>query len=232
MRKNFFPLFCLLFLSFLAVDKIAAQDSSSNLSNSFEKQVLAEINLARQNPLEYAGFLREWREKYRGRELHLSGNLPIVTKEGAAAVDDAIVFLQSQKPLGAVNESNGLQAAALDHLRDLQRSGKTGHRGSDGSFPETRIERYGKWNGEISEIIKYGAKTPREVVIAAILDDGDAARPHRQDIFNENIKIAGVAFGSGGKYENVSVIVMSGNLIERTSVKNTQTATASNLIVF
>lgn len=231
MRKTFFLFFCLLFLSF-AADKSAAQDFPRGATNSFEKQVLAELNLARQNPLEYAGILSELRKNYRGRELRLAGNSPIVTAEGAAAVDDAIAFLQSQKPLGAVTESNGLHSAAQDHLRDLQTSGKTGHRGSDGSFPETRIELYGEWQGEISEIIKYGANTPREVVIAAIIDDGDAARPHRQDIFNENLKIAGVAFGRGGKYENLSVIVMSGNLIERASGKNNQTATASHSIAF
>lgn len=198
-------------------------------SLSFEAEVLAEINLARQKPLEYVKFLEEWKKNYNGMELRLPNRVAIVTKEGTKVVDEAIIFLKALKPLGSVGESKGLFSAAFDHLSDMQKSGKTGHQGSDGTFPDARVERYGAWDGGVSEIIKYGALTAREVVIAAILDDGVLDRGHRKDLFDGKFKIAGIASGAGGKYDKMCVIVMGVNFTEKNQAQKSLKPTAKRL---
>ena len=63
-------------------------------------QVLAEINLARTEPLKYAGFLRELRGRFHGKVYSMPGSKALVqTSEGTAAVDEAIHFLSHQQPL-------------------------------------------------------------------------------------------------------------------------------------
>ena len=79
--------------------------SAAPTALSFEAEVLAEINLARQKPLEYVKFLEEWKKNYSGMELRLPNRVAIVTKEGTKVVDEAIVFLKALKPLGSVGES-------------------------------------------------------------------------------------------------------------------------------
>lgn len=203
--------------------------SAAPTALSFEAEVLAEINLARQKPLEYVKFLEEWKKNYSGMELRLPNRVAIVTKEGTKVVDEAIVFLKALKPLGSVGESKGLFSAAFDHLSDMQKSGKTGHQGSDGNFADARVERYGAWDGGVSEIIKYGALTPREVVIGAILDDGVLDRGHRKDLFDGKFKIVGVASGAGVKYDKMCVIVMGVNFIEKNQAQKSSKPTAKRL---
>ena len=56
----------------------------------------------------------------------------------------------------ALKWSTVLAKAAREHCKDLGRSGKTGHIGSNGSTPQQRIENYGEWTGKVGENIAYG----------------------------------------------------------------------------
>ena len=61
--------------------------------------VIRELNLARQNPALYAKFVQELRSRLNGNVLVLPGHTRIRTKEGTAALDEAIRFLQNARPL-------------------------------------------------------------------------------------------------------------------------------------
>ena len=160
------------------------------------ERMLAETNLARTQPRKYASFLRELRGRFRGKMYLQPGSSALVrTREGVAAVDEAIRFLSRQPPLPPLSWSPGLAEAAAELVRDEGESGATGHAGSRSGGMQERIERHGRWEGEIGEVIGYGPTTARLMVMELIVDDGVPGRGHRKDIFTPAFRVAGAACG-------------------------------------
>ncbi len=187
-----------IFLSFMGVCSAHA---------SLESGVMNELNIARTQPRLYAGFLREYRRLYHGDYMILPGSeVRIATSEGTAAVDEAIRFLMKQRPVPPLEPSRGLAEAADDLVKDQSGTGDTGHYGRTSGSMSRRIERYGNWQGEIGEIIGYGFREPRMVVIQLIVDDGVRGRGHRRNIFNPAFRRAGVACGSHADYGTMCVV--------------------------
>lgn len=176
--------------------------------------VVREMNLARQNPALYASLIEELRANYNGRVLVLPGRGKIFTKEGLRAVDEAIRFLRSARPLPPLNFSRGISKGAADHCVD-QANGRLGHHGSDGSNPGQRMSRYGIWNATWGENLSYGRMGAREVVLALIIDDGLPGRKHRKNIFNPRFNHAGAAYGPHARYGSVCSIDFAGAYAER-----------------
>ena len=194
---------------------IAAEDSASAGSVS-ASAVIAEINRARENPALYATCLEELRFHYSGNFLVLSGHTKIHTKEGLRAVDEAIRFLRSTKPLQPLVLSPGMCKAAADHCAD-QAGGGFGHGGSGWSNPARRMNRYGVWSASWGENISYGKATARDIVLQLIIDDGLSSRKHRKNIFNPNFNFAGAAYGAHARYGSVCNIDFAGAYVERDS---------------
>ena len=163
--------------------------------STYEKQLFDEINYARANPEEYLKALELFRKNYRGKEIHYPEGGVLVTNEGVAALDDAIAFVKKLKPLPPLDLRSGMVKAAKAHVDDLVSSGKSGHRGSDGSQPGQRLDRFGRWNEAYGENIVYESRTPRYDVIGMIIDDGTANRGHRENLFAEDFRVVGVASG-------------------------------------
>ncbi|MBT0653424.1 CAP domain-containing protein [Geomobilimonas luticola] len=179
-------------------------------------QVLAEINLARTNPKAYAGFLREFRTQFRGKDYRQPGSpILIRTTEGAGAVDEAIRVLSRQKPLQPLSWSRGLAAAAAELVEDEGESGMTGHVGHTSGSPLERIERHGTWQGLIGESIGYGPDKARAMVMQLIIDDGVPDRGHRKSIFTPAYRTAGVACGPHPRYGNMCAIDFAAGFRER-----------------
>jgi uncharacterized protein YkwD len=174
-----------------------AADKNDDASSG--RAVIREMNLARQNPTLYATFVQELRGHMNGNLLLFPGRTRIRTKEGTAAVDEAIRFLQSAQPLPPLAISPGMSRAAADHCAD-QANGGFGHEGRDRSHAGQRIARYGSFSGGWGENISYGKSTARDVVIALIIDDGLPGRKHRKNIFNPNYNFAGAAFGPHARF--------------------------------
>ena len=114
-----------------------------------------------------------------GNVLVLPGRTRLRTKEGIAALDEAIRFLQNAQPLPALTLSRGMSRAAADHCAD-QAEGAFGHEGKDRSHAGQRIARYGNFSGSWGENISYGKSSARDVVLALIIDDGLPARKHER----------------------------------------------------
>jgi uncharacterized protein YkwD len=189
----------------------AAEKESDSASDG---AVIREMNLARQNPARYASFLQELRTRMNGNALVLPGGTRIRTKEGTAAVDEAIRFLQSASPLPALAVSRGMSRAAADHCAD-QAGGGFGHEGRDRSHAGQRIARYGTCMGGWAENISYGKSSARDVVLALIIDDGLPARKHRKNIFNPNYNVAGAAFGRHARFGTMCSMDFAGGYAER-----------------
>jgi uncharacterized protein YkwD len=190
----------------------AAADAGERATDvsRLERDVLTEINYARQHPREYAETLREYRRYFDGRVLFLPGDRNgVVTNEGPDAVDEAIEFLERQAPLPALTRGEMLVLAAQDHADDQGMSGASGHVSRDGLTPGDRVRRRG---GDIyvGEGIWYGSGGPADVVRSLIVDDGVRSRGHRALLFQADFRYAGVGCGAHRRFGNICVVDMSG----------------------
>ena len=179
-----------------------------------EKAIVGEINLARTNPKGYASFLEEWKRYYDRKLLKIPGERIIMTEEGVTAVNEAINFIRSLSRVPRLSPSKGMSLATKDHVKDQESSGSTGHRGSDGSQPWDRVNRYGTWEKSIAENISYGSDKARNMVIGLIVDDGVPSRGHRKNIFNPDFRVIGVACSPHPTYRTVCVITFAGGYKE------------------
>jgi uncharacterized protein YkwD len=185
-----------------------------------EQEIINEMNLARTEPQKYAAFVVEFKNYYKGNQLTYPGSkTAIVTAEGIPAVDEAINFLKTATRLPPMTVNRGPYLAAKDHARDLALKGITGHRGSDGSSPNARLDRYGKWEGVVGENIVYEVRTAREIVIGLIIDDGTQNRGHRRNIFDPNHRVTGVSVSDSSPNGAKCVITYAGGYSDNASAQ-------------
>jgi uncharacterized protein YkwD len=211
MRLSFLSILSLLLL---VVQPALSSEKSSDAGDTSARAVIREMNLARQNPALYATFVQELRGRMAGNVLVLPGHTRIRTKEGTAALDEAIQFLRTAQPQAPLTLSPGMCRAAADHCAD-QAAGGFGHEGRDRSHAGDRIARYGTFTGGWGENISYGKSSARDVVLALIIDDGLPARKHRKNIFNSSFNFAGAAFGRHARFGTVCSMDFAGGYAER-----------------
>lgn len=159
----------------------------------------------RADPRGYVAVLRAYRDQFRGDVVERPGRISIQTREGVAAVDEAIDFLMAQEPMPPLEPDAILGLAAADHARDQGPAGFTGHHGSDGWDFATRVTRRG---GEPygGENISYGYDTAREVMIQLLVDDNVPDRGHRVNLFRPGYVRAGVGCGPHRVFSYMCVI--------------------------
>jgi uncharacterized protein YkwD len=205
--------FCSAILVMLSAFPVLASEEKED-GGASGAAVVREMNLARQNPALYATFVQELRSRMNGNVIALPGGAKIRAKEGTAAVDEAIRFLQSAQPVAPLTVSRGISRAAADHCAD-QADGGFGHAGRDRSHGNHRMARYGTLIGGWAENISYGKSSARAVVLALIIDDGLPARKHRKNIFNPNYRTAGAAFGRHARFGTMCSMDFAGGYAER-----------------
>lgn len=218
-RTLLFPLVALVcLLSLLSTVASSSDQPSASLGflSSAESEMLIEMNLARTQPQQYAAYVEEFKKYYQGQRLLLPGSKrAISTFDGVGAVDEAINYLRAAKPVPALEAAEPAFLAAKDHGVDLTTNGIMGHVGSDGTRPNERVDRYGKWLGSIGEAIVYKADTARHNVIGLIIDDGNAARGHRNDLFNPDYHFTGLSLSERSANGQVCVIVYTGGFSKK-----------------
>jgi uncharacterized protein YkwD len=181
-----------------------------------EAAVLAEINAARADPAAYGQALRRFRAYYDGGVVKQPGDpIGVMTNEGVAAIDEAIAFLEQQKPLPPLELHPGLARSAAAHVADQGPGGRVGHLGSDGSTASQRMRAKGVWAGYSAENISFGFDQAEAVVRQLIIDDGVAGRGHRKAIFDAGLSKAGVGCGPHRLYNYMCVIDFAGAVVVR-----------------
>lgn len=206
--------------------QIKSMKPGERLSPS-ERELLDEMNFARTRPAEYAAHLEKLKPYYSGNLFTQPGRQAVTTQEGWRAVDEAIRFLRALKPLQPFAVSDGMCSGAGELVRDQARSGTTGHKGSDGSFCEQRVTRYGSWVSPIGENLSYGNYSARERVIQLLIDDGFANRGHRKRLLDPGYKVAGVSCGTHPSEGGLCVITIAGGFNDKAAAGNTKAPTTA-----
>jgi hypothetical protein len=175
----------------------------------FEEGVFDELNRFRSDPAGYADLLRDYRPRFDGKLLISDDDseIDIMTREGVAAVDEAIRDLRHEKPLVELEWSDALARAAADHVAVQSRSGAVGHY-TRGSGPGERMKARGG-GPYVNEVITYGHHTPEGVVDQLLIDDGVPDRGHRFSLLRTTHRYAGVACGNHPVHRTMCVIMMS-----------------------
>jgi uncharacterized protein YkwD len=206
------------FATFTAFQSTYSQTNKSSGSGAAltdsERDLLNEINQARANPQLYASYLEKLKPQFSGKQYTPVGKDPLTTEEGWNAVDEAIRFLKSLKPLPPLMASDGLSLAALTHVKDQGNTGNTGHRGGKGSMIEERVKPYGRWQGAIGENICYGNDSARERLLTWLIDDGVPSRGHRRRLLGTEYQVAGISCGSHPQYSAMCVLTLAGGFSE------------------
>ena len=193
---------------------------------ALEQELIAEINLARTRPAEYAAYLEAMRPMFAGKEYRRPGKPALLTEEGAVPLEEAVKFLRATRPLLPLSVATGMCSGARALVTEQGTSGATGHKGADGSFCEQRTERFGAWREPIGENLTYGDDSARERVLTLLIDDGVANRGHRQRILNPAYKVVGVACGDH-KLGSMCVITFAGGFTDKPAAR-AQSAPARN----
>jgi uncharacterized protein YkwD len=194
-----------------------AQPTASACCTALERGVLDELNRARTSPERFAAELEARLPHFRGNIYRRPGaEVGVRTVEGASAVREAVRVLRATKRLAPLRLSRGMSAGAADHVRDQGPRGGMGHTGRDNSAPGSRVNRYGRWFGVISENIQYGrAASAHEVIADLFIDDGVSGRGHRRNALDADVRVAGVSCGPHATYGQMCVIVHAGDYAER-----------------
>ena len=169
-----------------------------------EKEVVRQLNDLRTNPGQWAGHVRKL--KGRGLVLDQQGMQRIDGEEAATAAEDATLFLERRKPLPPFRVSKGFCLTARDLLNDHGPKGLTGHRGSDGSSFFDRILRHGQWEGKAGENLVYGYKDADRLLIGLLTEGGSEGLEQRNNVFNKDFNLIGVACGKHNVYRTMCVI--------------------------
>jgi uncharacterized protein YkwD len=153
--------------------------------------------------------------RFDSKVLERPGRSYLRTEEGAAAVREAIATLKARRPVAPLRWSEGLTAAAADHVRDQGPIGGLEHQGTDNSDPARRASRYGRWIQGVAENIAYGENPAQAVVIQLLVDDGVPDRGHRDNILDPAWGVAGVACGPHRRYQQMCVMDYAAEYVER-----------------
>ena len=184
-------------------------------ATAFERAVVQEMNDARVRPKAYAKQLRELRDCFEGRLWKRPGRVALRTREGVAALDEAVSFLETVTPVRPLRFNEGLARAARLHAWDIGPRGRIAHTSADGSRLSDRLNRLGAWRGLIAENISTLEEDARNVVIQLLVDDGVPGRGHRRNIFNPDLRQAGVGSAPHRDYKVVTVIDFADGFVER-----------------
>lgn len=151
-----------------------------------EKSVICLCNLARLNGTLFANtYLRDY-----------------VAEKSIKSdyVQTLISDLQKVRDLPMLIPDLGLCTAAANHASDIGRTGRTGHKSSDGRDLIKRFEKYFA-NGTVSENCSYGKAAPLDIVMQLLIDDGVESLGHRTVMLSKQYGAVGVSIAKHSVFQ-------------------------------
>jgi len=118
-------------------------------------------------------------------------------KEGSAIFDETIQYLLNIGQMEPLELCDGLSESANELLSILiiQEGVDMSDFNLDIYDLEHRLDHFGVYFGEFSELIDYGSFDPEFVVVNFLLSDGDETRNDRHTIMNPLMKYCGITSG-------------------------------------
>lgn len=188
-----------------------------------EREFVVELNKFRSNPSSFVAILESLIPHYKEKLLYRPGEIPLVTSEGIAALNEAIESIKDlTEPLPALEVSEHLNNAARAHCNDIGFKGISSHEGTDGSSVMDRIERFCEWGGCILENLDFGSRTGLSSLVSLIVDDGIPSRGHRLNLLNKDARYIGVAAGFHREYQTCVVSDYSGSIRDKNKPYHTE----------
>ncbi|WP_299577180.1 CAP domain-containing protein [uncultured Sunxiuqinia sp.] len=162
--------------------------------DTYEKAIVLELNKVRNNPARYAAdYLEPLKAAYNNKVLTFPGEAPLQTREGVAALEEAIQALKTAAPVPPLEPSRSLTSAAELLVKDQKSYGGTGHLTKSGWTPQVRVKRFGTYTSRLAENLVYGYTNAQYAIISLLIDDGVANRGHRANILDAGFTTVGVA---------------------------------------
>ena len=185
--------------------------------NSIELSLYQELNKLRQDPRSYIPLIEAEMNTIKKNNVlkKKDSNLQIQTLEGKAAYEDAILFLQKQEPVSALEKEIRLSYAAQDLVKDIGERGVVTHQDKDGLYVSERIEKYCEWDFCANEVIEVSSKNAQDILISLLVDDGIRDRLDRRALFQRIYNYVGIACGPHLEYEIVTVLVFAGGIRQK-----------------
>jgi uncharacterized protein YkwD len=152
--------------------------------------------------------------KFEGDVIRREGKSHLKTKEGPAAVEEAIKFLEKAAPVPPLKWNEHLAKAAKEHCDDTGEKGLMQHESSKGKNVKERISEHGKFVSCYGENLSYHCETAEEVLCQLIIDDGVAERGHRLNIFNPEFKVFGCYSGPHKDYDNMTCMDFAAGFVK------------------
>ena len=164
--------------------------------SKFIEEVMSEINLARTKPSEYAAKLERISSTLQGRKVKVGKSI-MKLKEGAAIFDETIQYLLNIGHMEPLELCEGLSESANELLSILiiQEGVDMSDFNLDIYDLEHRLDHFGVYFGEFSELIDYGSFDPEFIVVNFLLSDGDETRNDRHTVMNPLMKYCGITSG-------------------------------------
>jgi hypothetical protein len=172
------------------------KDEEIVIYSKFIEQVISEINLARTKPSEYAAKLERISSTLQGRKVKVGKSI-MKLKEGAAIFDETIQYLLNIGHMEPLELCEGLSESANELLSILiiQEGVDMSDFNLDIYDLEHRLDHFGVYFGEFSELIDYGSFDPEFIVVNFLLSDGDETRNDRHTVMNPLMKYCGITSG-------------------------------------
>lgn len=177
----------------------------------FEAELVAEVNRLRTDPAAYADIVRQKFSSMDTQGIYTAGRVRVSSREGRAAVDEAIQALLAERPSRPLANSACLAASARDHARDRGTLGGFGHVGADHSLPSARVARHRGGRTSCGEVISYGKTDARDVIVGFLVDDGVPSRGHRKALLDPVYSLAGSALDAHRQTGSIAVLVLCMN---------------------
>ncbi|OMJ86701.1 hypothetical protein SteCoe_11710 [Stentor coeruleus] len=190
------------------------------------QEVYREINNLRTDPTTFSSrFEAELTAFKANNAKHRRGAVPVMTREGMSAAEEALIAIKKATPLENLHWSEGLAHAAQAHCNDTGALGIVGHIGSRENTLQDRLEKFGKWSDCIAEALDYGSIDGFEVVLSFLVDDGLKTRPHRNALLNPRFKRIGVGMGPHSEYKTVASVVFAGEFTDKDEIEPVEVPT-------
>ena len=155
------------------------------------------LNQFRANPRQLARHLNKLK-KYLDKETNILSEpdkMQIQMIEGEKIIDEAVKYLKSLSPIPPLEWDDSLTKSAQEHVHDIGPKGLLSYKSSKGIEPEKRITKYGTYIESLGENIDYGPNDEIGIIVSMTLDDGEAERPNRENLFKSEFKKVGIACG-------------------------------------